>query len=71
MTEVEQILDQGCMIETEESILHSVLDPEVTIIQGYHTEDKTTMEIDVTMDNRGLKSNPDCHLEDLGLHQSL
>ena len=32
MTEIEEILDQGHMIKTEEGIHHSEADPEVTII---------------------------------------
>ena len=32
MTEVEEILDKNHIIETEEGILHSETDPEVTII---------------------------------------
>ena len=52
MREVEEILDKGQMTETEEDILHSEADPKVTIIQEGHTEDKTVIEIDVTIDSK-------------------
>ena len=69
MTEVENLLDKGDMIETEECSSHA--DPEVTVLQEGHREDKTIIEIKVTADNRGLEVNPDHLLEDLGLHQGL
>ena len=39
MIETEEILDKGHMIETEQGILDSEADPEVSIIQESHTED--------------------------------
>ena len=39
MTEVEEILEKGHMIETEEGILYLKADPEVTAIQEQHIED--------------------------------
>ena len=41
MTEVQAILDNGHMMETEEGTFHSDAYPDVAIIQEGHTEDKT------------------------------
>ena len=59
MTEVEEILDKGHMIETEEGSLHCKRDPEITIIQEGHTEDKISIEKEVTVGSRGIEVNPD------------
>ena len=45
MMKVEEILDKGHMIETEEDIIHSEADPEVKIFQEGHTKDMKTIEI--------------------------
>ena len=37
VTEAEEILDKGLMIEREEGILYSEADLEVTIMEGSHT----------------------------------
>ena len=50
---------------------HSEMDPEVTVIHKGHTEDNTTIEIEVKNDNRGLGVNPNLQLADLELDQSL
>ena len=71
VTEIGEILDKGDKIEIEEGILYLERDPEITIIQEGHTENNTTIEIEVKMDNNGSKANPDAQLEDLELHQGL
>ena len=71
MTEVEKSLEEGHMIETEEDNLHSEVDPEVAIIQEDYIEDKTIMEIEMTVDKEGLEVNPDYQQEDLQLPQGL
>ena len=53
------------MIETEEAIIHSEADPEVTIFQEDCTEDKITVEIEVTVDSKELEVKPDHQLKDL------
>ena len=40
MIEVEEILDKGNVVETEDGIPHSEEDPKVAIIKEGHTEDK-------------------------------
>ena len=50
---------QGHIIETEEGTPHSEADPEATIIQEGHTEDKAIIEIEVTVVNEGIKVSPD------------
>ena len=59
ITEEEGILDICNMTETEESILHLEVDPEVTMVQQGHTEDKTTIHLEVTTDRKDLEVNPD------------
>ena len=55
MNEAEEILDKGHMTET--FIQRQI--PEGSIIQRGHTEDKTIIEMEVTVDNGGLDVIPD------------
>ena len=71
MTEAEKIIGRGLMIETEESIFHSEADPEDTVTKQGHTEDKTIIEKEVTVDNKGSEVNPGHQLEGIELHQGL
>ena len=73
MTALQDIVDMGHMLEIEEGVLHSEADSEVTIIEEdhTHTEDKTAIEMKVTVDSRDLEVNPELQLEDLELHQGL
>ena len=48
--EVEEILDHGHMMETDEGFLHSEADSEAIIIEEGPTEDKTTIEIESAID---------------------
>ena len=70
ITEVQEIVGKGDMIKTEEGILHSKAYPEVTIIQDIYT-DKITIEIEVTLDRKGLEVNSSHQLEDLEWHYGL
>ena len=56
MTEAEEILDKGDVIESEEGILHSEADPDLTVIKEGHREDKTTIKIGLTIGNNVHKS---------------
>ena len=71
MTDVEEICYQGHMIEKEEGILHLDADPEVTIIQEDHTEDKITKMIDGHNRQQRYKINPDHQLGYLEFHEGL
>ena len=64
------LLPYVCLIY-EDDILYSEADPGFSIIQEGHTEEKTIIETEVTVDSRGLEVNPDHQLEDLELNQGL
>ena len=68
MTET-NILDTGYMTEIEESIMHAEADPEAIINQEGHMGDKTTIEIEMTVDSNGSGVDPDHQLEHLELDQ--
>ena len=69
ITEMEEILDKGPVIETEESIFHSQADQEVTVTHEGHTNVKSIIE--VTADNNCTGINLYHQLENLELHQCL
>ena len=52
MTEVEENLDKGHMIETKEGIPYLEADPQTSIIQEAHTKDRTLIERKVEVDNK-------------------
>ena len=65
------------MRETRAGIPHSeepphitkIIDPEITIIEEFLSEERTTIQIKVSGDNKGLKVIPDLQTEDPELHQ--
>ena len=59
------------MLETEQGILYIDVDLEVTVIQEGHAEDKIAIEIEVTVESRGLEVNQEHQLKDLELHHDL
>ena len=69
--EVEEISDKGHMIETGEATLPLGVDLGVIVIQWSHTKDKKIIEIEVTVDSRGLEVNLGPQLEGLELYQGL
>ena len=60
LTKIKDISDKGHMTETEEGIQPSevashiakLIDPRVTTIQEAYSEDRKTIEIEVTIDNK-------------------
>ena len=71
MKKVEEIFDKDHIIETKEGIILLEGDPEATVVQDGYTEYKTTIEIEVTIDNKVLEVNPDNQLEVPDLHHGL
>ena len=71
MIEAEAITDRCFMVEIEEDTLHWEAKPEVITVQEADMEDKTSIKIEKSIDNRGSEINLYWPPEDLELHQDL
>ena len=69
MTEEEKIVYKGPITRTVEGIIHT--EPESTIIQEGHMEDKIVIQIELTANDKGSEVNLDNQLEELELHQGI